>query len=387
MGFEQSVDDEAVYRLDHELGRIVLSVHMDDIIGGASTPEVLKYYRDSIVAYGLSFSSTGCWNTVLGFGVERRGRKFTMTAMKHIDAMVENHLELDAILPTPDTPATSSIERLPFPQDETDEEKLHNEQWRKAARSLIGGLLYVAQVHAAIQHPVSMLCSTMACPSPESYAAAKRILCWLKAHRTLGITFNAEGVKLEDLEPPADPRQPMDGNSQPYMQACCDSNLNGRTLSPEEIPPKGSWRSQLGYVVSLLGGPIEAVSRRQHSTALDTPSAEIFAASTCAAILMHLQGVFRFVSFGMLGNRPIPLWCDNEVAVGVANSAASVKRIAYIARRASFLQEVNGTAVKLLDVPGTANPSDIMTKYMKVKEQWFKYCARIYNAAVARFRI
>ena len=162
--------------------------------------------------------------------------------------------------------------------------------------------------------------------------------------------------------------------------------MNGRTLNPEETPPKGAWRSQLGYVVTLLGGPLEAVSRRQHSTALDTPSSEIFAASTCAAVLIHMQGVFRFLSFGTLGTAPIPLWCDNEVAVGIGHAAASVKRIAYIARRASFLQEVNGSAVKLLDIPGTANPADVFTKFLKLKEQWFKYCAWIYNTAISRFR-
>jgi hypothetical protein len=88
----------------------------------------------------------------------------------------------------------------------------------------------------------------------------------------------------------------------------------------------------------------------------------------------------------LLGKKPIPLFCDNEVAVGVSNAAASIKRIAYIARRASFLQEINGVVIKILSVPGTANPADIFTKFMKAKEEWYKYCARIYNVAVAQFR-
>jgi hypothetical protein len=311
IGFEQSIDDESVYRLDHELGRMIISVHMDDIIGGGSNQAVIDYYRKSLIECGLTFSATGKWDTVLGFGVERKGRSFTITAKKHIDTLVENHLGTDAIMPTPSTPSNITIEKLPFLKAETDEERLHNEQWRKPARSLIGGLLYIAQVHAAVQHPVSMLCQHMAFPSPEAYAGAKRVLCWLRLHRDLGLHFSAEGVKMEDLEPPTEPRLPMDGEQKPYLFAAVDSNLNGRTLEAGEIPPKGSWRSQLGFVIFLLGAAIEACSRRQHSTALDTACAELFAASSAAAVLIHVQGVFRFLSFGLLGKKPIPLFCDN----------------------------------------------------------------------------
>ena len=37
IGFTTCVDDELVYRLDHELGRIILCTHIDDGIGGASS--------------------------------------------------------------------------------------------------------------------------------------------------------------------------------------------------------------------------------------------------------------------------------------------------------------------------------------------------------------
>ena len=72
--------------------------------------------------------------------------------------------------------------------------------------------------------------------------------------------------------------------------------------------------------------------------------------------------------------------------MGISNAAASIKRIAYIARRASFLQEINDVVIKVVSVPGTANPADIFTKFMKIKEEWYKYCARVYNVAIALFR-
>ena len=72
MGFESSMDDENVYRLDHELGQIILSTHIDDGIGGASTQAVLDWFYERVKAAGFSFSAPpGPWETVLGFGVVR----------------------------------------------------------------------------------------------------------------------------------------------------------------------------------------------------------------------------------------------------------------------------------------------------------------------------
>ena len=50
---------EAVYRLDHKLGRIVLSTHVDDGIGGASTTAVLDWMYAEIIKKGFSFSQQG----------------------------------------------------------------------------------------------------------------------------------------------------------------------------------------------------------------------------------------------------------------------------------------------------------------------------------------
>jgi hypothetical protein len=385
IGFEQSIDDESIFRLQHNLGRIIITVHMDDIIGGAENKEVLEFYRNELPKYGLTFSATGRWSTVMGFGASRNEseRSVTITAKKHIETLAANHLDMEAVDLHPATPALPTIEKLPFPPNETPEEEKENEEWRSKARSLFGALLYVAVVHLAIQQPVSMCCQHMSKPTRESYVAAKRILAWLRAHKSLGVTFSAKGISsLSDLDAPDDPPEPMSGRRQPYVQCCVDANLNGRTLNPGEEPPKAAWRSQLGFAVSMMGGTLDAVSRRQHSTALDTPCSEIFAASAAAAVLIHIQGLIRFITFGLAGRKPVPLWCDNEVAVNVSQGAASIKRLAYIARRAAFLRELESVVISMRGVSGEANPADIFTKLMKNKERWFEYIAYLYNTTV-----
>ena len=125
------------------------------------------------------------------------------------------------------------------------------------------------------------------------------------------------------------------------------------------------------------------MSRRQQSTAIDTPAAELFAASTAAARLVSIRGVHQFVTFGQLATRPTPVWCDNEACCLISQDATSLKRLAYVARRCKFMQELHEMGViRIMHVPGTRNPADIMTKYVEPKRLFIEYAARIYNCSV-----
>ena len=137
----------------------------------------------------------------------------------------------------------------------------------------------------------------------------------------------------------------------------------------------------------VAGGVLEASSRRQHATAVDVTAAELYAASVAGAVLTHIIGVHTFASFGVLGRAPVRVWCDNRAAVMVANDSTSIKRLAYIARRVRFLQELVARSVlSVLSVPGSANPADAMTKHLSPKAIFLEYMGRAYNCATAALR-
>ena len=212
IGFTVSIDDDNVYRLDHQLGRIILSNHIDDGIGGASTQAVLDYFLSEITKYGFAFSTApGPWRTVLGFGLNRNkaNRSVTITAAKHIKQLVAEHLSSEAVSSRVPTPDTKEIMSLEPPPTETPEQEAALEPMRKLARSLKGGLIYIAQVHPGIAHACSRVCAYMAKPTEQSYAAAKRILLWLRDRVDLGVTFGGPHIKsLDDLVPSELPRDP-----------------------------------------------------------------------------------------------------------------------------------------------------------------------------------
>ena len=284
--------------------------------------------------------------------------------------------------------------KLAPPPVETEAEAALLEPMRRKARSLKGALIYVAQVHPAISHPVARVCSLMAKPTAQSYAAAKLILWWLHANRTLGVVYGAPGLRtLEDLLPKGEPLSPTDRNVDASLACSVDSDLASPTMptsveGSETAPAdKQAARSQLGYVIMLAYGCLDACSRRQHSVAVDTPAAELFAASAAAAHLLSVQGALRFASFSVLGHDTVPVWCDNEVTVMVSKDASSVKRLAYIVRRVRLLQELDRRGVvRLHNVPGTANPADALTKHLKSPKDWLNYMTILYNRAANEFR-
>ena len=331
VGFTQSLDDESVYRLDHKLGRVMLAMHVDDGIGGATTEAVRDWMYAQILERGFKFSQKGSWDTVLGFGVSRDkvNRSVTLVARKQIDDLVREHLTHEVAKNlNPTTPSDASIMHLQPPAVETPEEAAANAEWRSRARSLKGALIHIAHVHPAIAMATSRVCAFMATPTVASFAAAKRILAWLAARRDVGVTYgNRRIMSYADLRRPAADIMPMNQERDYSLWACTDSDLPSGAMLPrtEDSPPPNiaSHRAQLGYVIMLGAGCIEAVSRRQHSTAVDIAAAELYAASTCAAVLLLVANVLEFVSFGELGREPVRVWCDNEAAVLVSKDATS----------------------------------------------------------------
>jgi hypothetical protein len=159
----------------------------------------------------------------------------------------------------------------------------------------------------------------MATPTHESYAAAKpSILAWLFHSADLGVAYGASHLTCAaDLLPPKDALLPM-GDVRDYSLFCTvDSDLPGKGLPVRNVEDTTPFIDKQSHTALSLAtrSPslarvlcmcMEAVSRRQHSTAVDTAAAEIFAASVTGAVLVSTTSVLDFVSFGALRHQTVP---------------------------------------------------------------------------------
>ena len=129
-----------------------------------------------------------------------------------------------------------------------------------------------------------------------------------------------------------------------HLHTTCDSDLNKREFTPGEQVHIAASRSQLGYSINFMGASLETASKRQHSTAIDTAAAELYAASTATSALLNVRGTAAFLSWNVIGTQPTDVYCDNDAAVLICKDMTSIKRVAYVARRSSrfakFMQEL-----------------------------------------------
>ena len=71
----------------------------------------------------------------------------------------------------------------------------------------------------------------------------------------------------------------------------------------------------------------------------------------------------------------------------LTKDATSIKRLAYIARRIRFMQELQVRGVIfILDIDGKANPADALTKHCAPKALCHTYMAHLYNTTSQVFK-
>jgi transposase InsO family protein len=202
---------------------------------------------------------------------------------------------------------------------------------QKVYRSMIGSLLYLCASRPDIMLSVCMCARFQANPKECHLMTVKRILRYLIYTPYLGLwypkgsTFNLLGYS--------------------------DSNYAGCKVD----------RKSTSGTYQFLGRSLVSwSSMKQNSVALSIAEAEYVAASACCAQLLWMR--FALSDFGCKFSK-IPLLCDNESAIKLANNPVKQSRIKHIDIRHHFLRdhETKGDIV-LSHVSTDKQLADIFTK-------------------------
>ena len=209
-------------------------------------------------------------------------------------------------------------------------------------RAIVGSLLYVAVwSRPDISYAVSELSRFVSAPGEVHLQAAKHLLRYLKATKSLPLTYSRQ--------------VPTSGNpaSANVLTGYVDSDWAG---CPD------SRKSTSGYALLLNGAAISWKSKRQSVVALSTAEAEFIAASS---LVQEVTYVRRFLhDLGFPQSLPTPVYEDNTTCIAWSEgSVGGTDQAKHIDLRRHFVhQAVQDQLLVLLPVRTTDNAADLFTK-------------------------
>jgi hypothetical protein len=211
--------------------------------------------------------------------------------------------------------------------------------------AIVGKCMYLSTcTRPDISFAVRELAKYMSNFGTKHYEAAKHLLRYLQGTRTQGIVYgNAP-------------------NPYPLFTAFADSDW---AMSENR-------KSISGFLIECANGPLSWSSKQQVVVALSSCEAEYLACSHCARQIIWLRSLFQELGFPQ--QFPTSLYCDNQGTVSCTHDPQSHSRMKHIDIRAHFIRDsVNKRLIDVHHIPGTENPSDLLTKPLQrvIHNKWF----------------
>jgi hypothetical protein len=201
----------------------------------------------------------------------------------------------------------------------------------KLYRSMIGSSLYLTASRPDIMFSVCMCSRYQAAPKECHLTAVKRIMRYLKYSPNIGLWY-PKGTQFE-------------------LVGFSDSNYAGCKVD----------RKSTSGGCQLLGRSLVSwSSKKQNSVAFSTAEAEYISVGSCCAQLLWMKQTL--LDYGVKF-KEIPLLCNNESAIKIANNPVQHSRTKHIDIRHHFLRDhVSKGDIKIDGVSTDDQLADIFTK-------------------------
>jgi hypothetical protein len=202
-------------------------------------------------------------------------------------------------------------------------------QQREIYMGIIGGILWLANMSRPdLAYAASQLARFMTNPGPAHFAAAVRVLAYLRDTADRHLCF-----------------APNDSMS---FDTFVDSNW-------------GSHFSCSGGLFFCHGCPVHWFSKMQRSVSLSSAEAEFFGAMLAAKEVIFIRNLL--VDLDIVTSGPSPIFSDSKSAVNMSFDPVAFKKTKHILRAAFFLRDLVARGVlELRHVKGTRMMADILTK-------------------------
>lgn len=325
-GFEQSIEDPCLYRLQRNNNVIYLCLFVDDGLVFSSSAGLLEQFMSKLSGEFQITSSTP--NVYVGMEIRRdRGKKtITVSQRGYIDRMLRRFGMHEANpLVTPSDPNVKlSLSMAACPEEEQ----------RFPYREAVGSLNYVSVVSRPdITFSVGQVARFCEKPNSSHWKAVKRIFRYLKGTNDKCIVYDGSKGTTE-------------------LVGYSDSDWGGEADEN---------RSTSGFVYLLNNSPITWSSRLQKVTARSTVEAEYMALSESMIEVIWLRSLLTFLGVCLSG--PTVIHVDNRGAICLSKNPVFHKRTKHIGIQYHRVrQEQELGTLKIEYIESKRQVADFLTK-------------------------
>jgi hypothetical protein len=296
LGFSASTADSSlfIYKNDNIIAYLLL--YVDDIVLTSNTPSFLDHLIAQLSKI-FDLKDLGQLHYFLGLQVTRTSAGLHLNQAKYASDLLKKHNMMDSKpAKTPSCPNTrlSLHEGDPLPDPH-------------AYRSLVGALHYLTFTRPDISFSIHQVCQYMSAPTTIHFAAAKRILRYLRGTLFHGIAFHPGPLTLS---------------------AYTDADWAG---DPDDR------RSTSGYLVYLGSNPITWSAKKQPTVSRSSTESEYRALAIASAELCWIRALLK--DLGIYLSQPPLLWCDNVSALAIASNPVFHARTKHIEVDFHFVRE------------------------------------------------
>lgn len=319
LGFLRSQVDECLF-FKHGPGYfLAVCIFVDDLIVLAPTSSQAASLATTLKQkYKLTYG--GALHHFLGVKISRTANSFILDQSLYISELLRKHgmLQSNAV----STPMTTGFDySVDSPSADITE-----------YRQIVGGLLYLCVTSRPdISYSVSCLCRFMHAPTMVHLSAAKRVLRYLRGSHDLALV-----LRPRDL----------------VLRLCCDASHGSCALTG---------RGSAGFFASVGGACFSWKSKLQTYVSKSSGESEIGSINDGIRPLFFFARIF--VELQIPIRLPLLVLTDSQVAISACVSERLQARNKTIRIHFHRVRELSRWKhIRLVHVPGPANPSDTLTK-------------------------
>ncbi|KAL0393153.1 UNVERIFIED_CONTAM: Retrovirus-related Pol polyprotein from transposon RE2 [Sesamum radiatum] len=296
-GFRRSLSEPTLYIKSQGNDTLIVSLYVDDLIYTGNNEKMIQVFKEDMMKT-FEMSDLGLMHFFLGIEInqEKEGificqgstRRLYLRSLKWKAARQLLLLWLLA----------KSIRK------EDGSQKVDGSMYR----SLIGSLLYLTATRPDIMFATCLLSRFMQSPSQVHYAAAKRILRYLRGTKDFGIWYKSTN----------------------------DAKLVGYTDS-DWAGSVDDMKSTSGYTFSLGSGIFSWASKKQATVAQSSAEAEYIAAAATSNQAIWLRRILEDI--GEKQEEPTTIYCDNKSAIAITKNPVQHSRTKHIDIKYHSLRE------------------------------------------------